>query len=263
MKKITLLLFSAIILFVASCSKDDNENPGNNSDNPLIKRMVFADTSGQYLYSFSYVYDDKGRVSEMIADEQGVMDSVLYKYHYSPSRVNADIFYKSNSLMGSQTIFLNSSGLADSLVEMHFYLLDTVVYFTTSFQYNPEGYMTLKTDYVSGDTSFRVKEESLVSDGNKVSMLVSFTGSSAATLFETYSYYPNSINTLGNVNTGKPFLGKSNSGLVKSTLTQDLVPPDKSATYTYTVDSQNRVTGMFVRGESSTLSNLNLTVTYY
>src|ERR1039457_2473758 len=262
MKSLTLIAFLTLIILVCSCKKNhDNQTPVNPASS-LIKSMIFTDTTEKYMSSMSFQYDSQGKVTQMIFDNPPDIDSLKYKYEYYSTMVIEKIFYRNNDKCGRTVYYLNSDGLAISETDMGYnHNGDSSVAQTVTYKYNTDGYMLEKKSYLFGDTATWMSSNWQIQNGNNASMSVSLSALGGGSVTENYEYYLNTTNTLGNTNIGMMFLGKSNTNLIKSSVTNNT--PPKSGTYTYTFDSMNRISKEFLRGEGLMTSTVNLTYTYY
>jgi hypothetical protein len=262
MKNLTLFAFLTLIVLVCSCKKNnDNQTPVNPASS-LIKSMIFTDTTGKYIASMSFQYDSQGKIIQMIFDNPPDIDSLIYKYEYYPSMVIEKIFYRNNDKYGRTVYYLNSDGLAISETDMGYNQNgDSSVGQTVTYKYNTDGYMLEKKSYLYGDTATWISYNWQIMNGNITSMELSLSLWGGGSVTESYEYIPNSVNTLGNTNAGKMFLGKSSTNLIKSSITNNTTP--KSGTYSYAFDSMNRVIQEFIRGDGLMTSTVNLTFTYY
>ena len=262
MKSLTLFAFLILIILVCSCKKNnDNQTPVNPASSH-IKSMIFTDTTGKYFSSMSFQYDSQGKVTQMIIDNPPDNDSLNYKYEYYSTMVIEKIFYRNNVKYGRTVYYLNSDGLAISETDMGYNQNgDSSVAQTVTYKYNTDGYMLEKKSYLFGDTATWFSYNWQIQNGNNASMVLSLSAWGGGSVTENYEYYLNTTNTLGNTNTGKMFLGKSSTNLIKSSVTNNTTP--KSGTYTYNFDSMNRVTKEFIRGDGLMTSTVNLTYTYY
>jgi len=262
MIRLTLFAFLTLIILVCSCKKNNDNNTPVNPASALIKSILFTDTTGQFIASMSFQYDSQGKILQMISDNPPDIDSLVHKYEYYPSMVIEKIFYPNNNKYGRTIYYLNSEGLAISETDIGYSPNgDSSVAQTATYKYNTIGYMTEKKSYFYGDTAAWMSFNWQIINGNNISLVFGLAVWSGVSVTENYDYYPNSVNTLGNSNTGKMFLGKSNINLIKSSITNNTTP--KTGQYSYVYDSMNRVIKEFIRGNGLTSSTLNLTYTYY
>ena len=265
MKSIALSAFLILAFLVSSCKKN-NDQTGISSS--LIKRITFTDTTEQYLIgSVSFQYDAEGNILQMtLAQWMGEIpqyyDSLVHTFEYHPSMLIEKIFYH-NDRYGRNVYNINPEGLAISETDMGYSPGgDSSIAQTATYKYNSSGYLIEKMTYVFGDTSGWTSWTWQIINGNIASLVRSLSwwwGGGSVT--ESYEYYPYTINTLGNSHMGKFFLGKSNTNLIKSSMTNS--PTPTTAAYTYTFDSGKRVIKEFIRGSSLTDYSVNAVITYY
>ena len=261
-KNTPLIALLSMIILVSSCKKNNDSGSNDLSSSMLIKRMAYTDTTGQhYGTSESFQYNSLGRISQMLYDMPQWMDSVLHIFKYYPSKVNVEYFYTNHFKGGRYTYYLNADGLAVADTEITYNQNgDSTISFTYTFIYDQNGYMVEKKIFMGGDTSRWISENYQIVNGNVVSTVFD-RADWGSSLTETYEYYPNTGNTLGNANTGRMFLGKSSTNLMKSSLTQ--YNPPQTAKYTYSIDARNRVVQEFIRGNGYLIGSENLICTYY
>ena len=197
----------------------------------------------------------------MINDNPPFIDSLVHKYEYYPSMVIEKIFNANDTRYGRNIYNLNTDGLATSETDIGYNQNgDSTVAQNVSYKYT-DGYMTEKKSYLYGDTASWMSWDWQILNGNSISMALGIGNWGGGTVTETYAYYPGSVNTMGNSNSGKSFLGKSSTNLVKSSITDNT--PQKTSNYSYTYDSYNRVIKELIRGEGLTSNSVNLIYTYY
>jgi hypothetical protein len=261
MKNLPIFALMALILLAASCKKSNTETPVVITGTPLIRTMVYTDTSGQYIASMSMQYDGFGRVEKMIFDNPPDRDSLVYKYEYYATMVVEKIFYRDNTKYGRNIYSLNSDGLAVSEIDRGYNTNgDSTVAQTATYKYT-EGYMTEKKTFLYGDTATWTRYTWQIQNGNTHSMSLELAIWGGGMVTETYTFYPGSVNTLGNANLGKLFLGKSSVNLVKSSITDNA--PAKTGNFLYNQDIYNRVTQQRIRGDGLTSNTVNVNYTYY
>jgi len=261
MKNLSIVSFLIFVLFFCSCKKNtDNPVPSNPAAS-FVKSMVMTDTSGRFLASMSFQYDSNGKLTRMIVDNPPDNDSLIHLFEYYPSMVIEKIFYTNNDKYGRTVYSLNAGGLAVSATETGYsHNGDSSVAMTTDYKYI-DGYLTEKKDCLFGDTATWMLYRWQITNGNNISMALGLSAWGGGFVTESYAFYPNSVNTMGNTNTGRLFLGKSNAGLIKSSVTNSSSPD--SGTYSYSFDSMDRVIEEFIRGKGLTAGNTNTIITYY
>jgi len=140
MKKLILLLVLPLMVLVFnSCNKDDD---GGNSTRTtkLVKQIVWLDEEGT---SYSFEYDNKGRITKMIYVEQGDNPYIL-TYEYN---TNSIIAKEGNNIVITYT--LNSEGYV--IQEEESYSSDRYI---TQYSYS-NGYLSKTTEqyYYNGNPS--------------------------------------------------------------------------------------------------------------
>lgn len=165
-----------------------------------------ADFGGGMLFEGNYVYDSLGRLTSISFGAGST--TITYTYYGNDSiKVTG---YNAN---GPIVYILNSSGYASSVIDPD----GTVTYFT----YDSEGHL-LSNNY------------GLVNTWDAAGNMLTTSELGG----QTFTYLTDKINTAGNENRGRKFLGKSSENLI-GTSTQSGQQP---IAYTYQYDSENRVT---------------------
>jgi hypothetical protein len=262
MKSLTLSAFLTLIIFVSSCKKNNDGQAIMNPASSLVKTIIISDTTGQFNASMTLQYDSQGKLVQMVTYNPPSNDTLIYKYEYYPSMVIEKIFYTNNDKYGRNLYTLNSAGLAISETDMGYGQGgDSSIAATLTYKYNTEGYMIEKKSYLFGDTATWYSLNWQIQNGNNASMALTLSTWGGVSVMESYEYNPNSVNTMGNSNTGMLFFGKSNTNLVKSASTNST--PPQTGIYSYSFDSMNRVIKEFIRGSGLTSGSSNIIITYY
>lgn len=261
MKSLTLFTFLTLIILCSCKKNNDNQTPVNPASS-LIKSVILTDTTGQYIASMSFQYNSQGEIVQMIFDNPPDNDSLIHKFEYYPNMVIEKIFYSNNNKYGKTVYNLNSDGLATLETDIGYSPNgDSSIAQTVTYKYNTDGYMIEKKSYLFGDTATWISLNWQIMNGNNISMALGLSAWGGGSVTESYEYYPNTVNTLGNSNTGRLFIGKSNTNLIKSSITNNTTP--KTGIYSYSFDSMNRVIKEFIRGDGLTSSYSNTIITYY
>jgi hypothetical protein len=251
-----------LIIFISSCKKNNDNQAQVNPASSLVKTVIITDTAGQFNASMTFQYDSQGKLIQMMTYNPPANDSLIYRYEYYPSMVIEKIFYLNNDKYGRNLYTLNSAGLAISETDMGYGQGgDSSVAQTVTYKYNTGGYMIEKKSYLFGDTATWYSLNWQIQNGNSSSMTLSLSAWGGGSVTESYEYIPNSVNTMGNPNTGRLFFGKSNINLIKSSVTNNT--PPKTGTYSYSFDSMNRVVNEYIRGSGLTSNSSNTIITYY
>ncbi len=226
----SILLFTSILFCsISSCGNNNNANCNNgvkDSDESgvdcggycnacvakdfRIKTYTFQ--SNAYSYTENYNYDNNGRIVSM-NNTNGYIET------YSYGNDTIQVSRNDNQLL---TYILNSQGFA---VKLHTKYLPAGNYSTSIFKLDLDGHVIT---YVGNPGDINVW-----SGGN----LVSRTDSNGV-LLSTTTYFTNKSNTIGNVNFGKYFLGKSSVNLQNS----NVLSNGGTTVFTYEFDALNRVT---------------------
>ncbi len=264
MKKLTLAIFITALVFNLGCkkNKEDQDPSPVSPTSSLVKSMVFTDTTGVYHGMISYKYDAQGRLVRMIADNPPDQDSILHTFEYAPGRVIERIFNHDNTKYGISFYDLNSQGLAVTETDWGFSQNgDSSMSQITNFKYNVDKFMTEKKSYLHGDTTSWLMWTWQIADGNITLATLGISISGGTSVPETYEYYPNSVNTIGNRNMGKLFFGLSSVNLIRKSTMYSTIPV--YANFSYTYDSMNRVTTEMIRGAGLVAGNYNIIFSYY
>ncbi len=253
-------LLSALSILTFACKKGTDSQEPENPSSARIKSMIYTDfTTGDTIGWFKYQYDAQGRVIELSIQTSPVGEAFVHKYEYYPQSVFDNITVAQNTHWGRNIYTLDAAGFAVSELHVGYGMPgDSSILSTVVSKYDAEGYRIEVNTYLSGDT---VTDKWKIVQGNRVSLDIWYTFGYADSLTETYSYFSNTANTLGYVNQGMNFMGKSNVNLLKSSAISSPIP--QSASYSYTFDSRNRVIARKVRGSGIESNSCDLEVTYY
>jgi hypothetical protein len=230
----TMLVALLTGMALCGCQKDDdapsNENGGTGvKGTPLIAKMTVHDGKG--VRTSSHTYDSKGR---MISYNWDVVEASNYfksaTLSYSESKIVEKITLGDNSTLTIE-LNLNGKGLAVSFVTKD---VNGNILYTSECDYDIDGYLVHKKD-VDKKGNYECSYSYTVENGNVVKMVRASNSGSAET--ETYTYYTDKPNTVGNENNGAFCCGKQSKNLVKSKTNGG-----HTVTYTYEFDSKNRVT---------------------
>lgn len=245
-----------IIILFSTCKKGNNgEQSTNNLNTPQIKSINVSDTSGYVLTMNTYYYDNLNRlaqITEVVNSPTPV--TLFYKFEYSPLKV----IVKRNILHGTwiseKTIYeLNSVGLAITSTVMTFTdSNDSLIEMSDTYQYNSDGYLTTQVSSLFGPSPV-VTASYQVTNRNYESITWTSTAS-GSTEKENYSYDAGHINTIGNVNVGLSFLGKSSyNPMMKATLDSTQLV---SAIYSYQYNSDNRIREVVINGVAAGVNGI-------
>ena len=252
---IYLPVVAALILF-ASCKKDSGSNPssGNTTRIKSISTQVTSPTIGNSNETINFNYDAQGRIVSLI-DAANPGTKNIYTYA-SNNQFTVDGYY-SNVLQNHFVLFLNSNLQQDSSYQYNNTKDTASDKFT--YTYNSKNQIITSTDKeVSSDsagyhsTYITTTQYTYDTSGNIVSTSDNFGN------VTTYTYYPNlKYNAPLYTSPVKFFYGN----YIK-TETSNSFGSIATITYTYTFDSQNRLsTSNAVASDGS--GSVLTTYTYY
>jgi hypothetical protein len=238
-----------IFLLFLGCSKNDNTQQNDQTNNSLIKTINIYDTTGTWLSTVSYEYDSQKRLNKFYAKtHESINDTIreTYSMEYSPTFiVLKKTLSSSNQFCDKITYYLNTYGLADSSI--HVIILsasDSSILSNNSYQYNSEGNIMTRVSYVNGSDPMTTAY--YYSNSNVD--YVTFSPSNPSSNKEQFYYELLHINTLSYSNVGIRFLGKSSQNpLIRAkfeSLNMDI------AKYSYEYDQSGRIIHLSMRGVS-------------
>jgi len=237
-------------LFFSSCHKDKNDPV--TAAIPLLATTTNYDNKDSLISSTSYQYDKQGRLIKMNNNSESY--STL---EYSSSSIILKD-YVSGKLVNTTTLILNTLGLCTSVSSDSTNQTDTYEYDITGFQTSliieDEIYLRTFTNTVSeGNIVTQILRDKTKTDNSASLKEIEFMPGSfisaypenryasksklkSANLSETmktdFQYFNDKINTIGNENLGRSFLGKMNKN------------PIKKVTYSFSYYGSFRVTGI-------------------
>ena len=199
--KLFICLFTIALLF--SCKKESTYDPfPTNSGIPLIKEMSFYDSIGNFIQWQSMEYNSQGWIKLQRSYFPPHYDTLTLRYEYYPDRVIESQFDLNNRKMHKNIYELNAEGLAESVMNIDYKSDgDSVVILGEMDQYNSDGYMT-EAYYLPDDTIHWFKDNNQISGNNIVSSR--YSDKYGTGQLRTFTFYDNSVNTLGNYNMGIP-----------------------------------------------------------
>jgi YD repeat-containing protein len=224
MKGIYLML--AMFVLVSSCKKKSDSSTPFDASAAQVKSISQEPGIGT-----SYFYDGQGRL-ESITNTNGTATNISY----SGDTVREALVNDSGSVYAINTLFLNSSGVANSSV-----LTDTF------------GSILSSTIYLYDTANFRIDEKNYDATGNLVahktwninvndvfyySSTDSLTYANNAQIGYTYAYDRES--TIGNYNCGQKYYGRSSKNL-EATMHKTGTTGNVLYTFQYTFDNSGRV----------------------
>ncbi len=213
MRQLKLLL--PLALLFSGCTKHDTTPdtpcyPLSLSPWRIAEESVFEGPDTTLVQKLVFRYDSAGRLTLILVDEGGRLDTTETYSYYADSVV-----------MNFATFLLNKQGLA------------TFIPGLMTWEYNSDGYCTRET-YSNTDSSFFLTNEFTWSCFNR-SQERDRTNNGVPVI-TNFRYY-NKVNTIGNENHGKSFLGRQNNALLQYGIREG----DTKFTKTYIFDSLNRV----------------------
>ena len=239
MKKITVLFLSTLVLSFAACKKDETttNNNNNNTGTPTCRVKTTLLDDGTLT---TYYYDAQGRVTKYT--ENDGTDSTETVYTYEGKKVTMD-----DGSGGEQYAYLNSFGLADSMV----FRMPPLVDVTNRVKYNSSG---LPIEYNASGTVFGTKIQQVITmeylNGNVIKMTSNDGTNETIT---DYTYYTDKVNKLKSFSEVTEFM-YGNTHMVKSMISDD----NTSLNFVYEYDSEGKVTK-----ETQTDEDETSTITIY
>lgn len=259
MKTIIFFLLLSIVI-IWSCKKNESNN--STLSNPsvyLIKGINSYDSIGNFIMSQSMEYNAQSRVVLMKSYYPKHYDTVLIRYEYNSNQV-IEIHFDTNDMLNYKYIYeLNELGLASSRKYINYLSsFDSTVILDATYIYNSDGFM-IESNFLPNDSLHGFKINYQLSEGNISSQQYSDKYGPGSLLI--FSYYPNSVNTIGNNNVGITWFGKSSKDLIKTSAYNKSTPD--SMYYFYSFDNQNRVIVKKVREQNPSVGSVDLRITYY
>lgn len=228
-----------ILFLISSCKKEHS----NKSDEYNLIKTKTTSTSVEH-----YFYDAQNRISRIdFYTNHSDTVSYYYTYLYTDSAIYE---YHSNEAISSNydSIFINCDknphkfNLQYNRYFMH--LNDACFSWSEGYTYFPDGFLQTSYDYgIDGggrDTFYNDGVNYIYSKGNFAGM----TGFGDDQ--HTYYYYSDKLNTIGNSNFGRNYLGKSSYCLIYQETIQtrnmrDTMIFTDTIAYNYEWDNTNRV----------------------
>jgi hypothetical protein len=190
--------------------------------------------------TYTYTYQD-GKLVRVDGS-----DNTYTTLTYESLKVTVSGYEENNSLSFTEIYTLNSKGLATSctgtgkkkksmnLSPIHSLLKNTSSY-TTTFEYNNDGYLIKSTTVEGSETSVTTLT---ITDGNSTSGTVTYQG---FTVNMIISHNTTKENTIGQENEGVAFLGKQDVNLITSMVYSYNGTTMMTTTYQYEFDTKGRV----------------------
>lgn len=238
-----LLLLCILFTSLVSCKK---ENTPGVASFPKIKTIT------QAANTFTYSYDDKGRVSKVVSSSLGTTE-----YHYSNDSIYVSTFNGAGQVISTEILKLNVDGLVTHQTNPPLNNIDQSYGFSAAKQLT-KTHLTLSS---AGQPDFGIDYNFFYSNNNNDSIRIIFSSGSTPTDTIDFhnEYFTDRINTIGNENSGLLHLGKSSQNLIRTSREVEAGIVTIS-NYSYSYDSQNRVTEQIeTSGSNSTVRRF----TYY
>ena len=257
MRIISILIIAGSFAFsISGCAKSGGSNPSNTggSGSNLVKSYqvtitdsVLANTITQYTVTYTFDNSNRQATSSEIGTQtyKGVASNINdnFQFSYSQNTETETGTVQEDNLPASSATdvyTLNSSGAPDKLVSTSTSGTVSGVY-TSLYQYDANGYCTELdfSDTLNNVAYASTKTLFTISGGNVVQEdYYSATGTLYGSISYTFGSTPNK--TVLRFST-PPVFGHLNNDLVESSFTTIMGTPASLLNYSYTFDSQGRV----------------------
>jgi YD repeat-containing protein len=228
MKNQSSLLLTASILFLYSCSKDNNPtNPNNASLPKTYTEDIRSSVVGNSVTTYNLTYDDHNRLVALAATP--APPSINFAYAYPSNNTVTMDLYEGGSLSIHEMLWINNSSFLDTTFQYD----NTGDTSTEKYIYNGNGQLIQANEYnysSSGTTLSNKTNYTYDNQGNAISS-VDIQGNS-----NTYTYYSDLTN---NFNLYQTFLPQPINFLKTQVLNSG--GTTVSTTHYYTFDSQKRL----------------------
>jgi hypothetical protein len=226
----------AATLLLPSCKKTyTTPDPVIITRLTLIHTVAVTDTTGKFILGFTLEYDEQGRLVK-VKETFSPSDTMptVYEYSYTGNRVEMNCTYPSYPWNRHWRIYyLNTRGLADSLLEYAVGGSDTVSYLYT-YTWDEKGYLLTRSVHSSEPVQWT--ETCHYAGLNLESLTVTPASSTGGW---HYSYDPAHTFTLAFENAGLPFLGRTMVNPVLHAQSDSI--PAAQATLWYEYDTYGRI----------------------
>ncbi len=251
MMKTNLFKFAIVIMLFLTCCKkhDNNQESLNPPPNSLLKSISVFDTTGKLWLINTLYYDSLYRLIKISGVQyESNLDTILITntLDYNTVRVQLRKTLSTNTqYLEKITYNLNSSGLVVSSVHViNETQTDSSILSNDTYEYNLEGYLTTRTTTIPGGNPITVTYN--YSNMNVESLTFFPSPSNSKQLF----YYDAShFNSIGYINAGIRFLGKSCNNPLKKARIESL--NIDIATYSYEYNQVNRISRLSTNGISA------------
>lgn len=237
MKKIIILTLT--IISIIACKKENTTT--ENTPLYLIKTItVFNNNGFSTTYIDSFYYDAQNRLTNQLHKDGSSRH--LNTYHYFTDSITLTGYNAANpsNIVRLEKHLLLANGLASKSILYNYNGMNYVANNITDNIYNNEKYVSNGTtvDYFLGTNVYNFTN--IISNGNITKTTKTYTTSSKLdTTF--YEFDLAHLNTLGNENYGKSFLGKSNKNLVTKETHKTNGDTKEISLFSYKFDDKDRV----------------------
>ncbi len=251
--KYYILTVLVCILFM-SCEKEQQRL----TDAPSSPEDAMVKTKSEKGITETYYYDSQKRISKILFNTGTT--SYFHEFTYSTNEIQE---YKSEEPRyaleetlpnGATKYNRNSNPIVYKLNKQGYYVGLNSFYQTQNMEYDDAGFMRKQS---LGIQDYSINED-YTNDGKNVEKMIgkgfSYVGGNF-TINHSFIYYSDKINSIGNRNFGKSFLGKSSTNLLMTS-----IEDGETAVFTYEFDANQRV---IKKTETKGLITNVTTYTYY
>lgn len=233
------LLLLTVIMSIAFVSCQKESLNANLEEQSPSAALVKSKTEGNN--TETYYYDADKRLSKIVFSSSTNNNTYYHEYTYTANEITE---YRSEEPRyaleqalpnGATRINCSSNPSELKLNEKGFYIGTVSNCQTQSFQYDENGFVITQdlnqTDYSTNEKFVNDSKNVTRKSGNGFSY-----GNGTFNTNTIYTYYTDKLNSIGNKNFGKAYLGKSSDNLVASETQNNI-----TTNYSYKFDSQQRV----------------------
>jgi len=224
------ILFLSVVF--SACKKSSSSNV------TLVKTMLNAPVGGPDVTD-TFFYNSQNWVTSIKGS-----DGSKATFTYSGSIVTEMQYNSGGTLINTYTGYLNPQSLVDSLIH---YNNSSSVYTYFKYTYDANGYPTVTTRYGNTNISNSIFTYGIHS-GNIDSIVASQPVGGFLQTSTTNAFATDYTNSIGNANMGQPYLGKSSTNVIASSITFSNSNNSTTTTnYTYTYDVTGRIASQATR----------------